>query len=151
MLLKVVLIFITGLVCLFVIGSPIDSLLARFASRRLFSTLVDSEVENDDRGLESETGHLQKKSLIRGPSFILNVLRPMVTTLIVMGGGAILLYYLKISFWGSVLAFAWFFILTRTACLGGRFLRESRQIASISMLIVACLVLSVYYISFASQ
>jgi hypothetical protein len=51
---------------------------------------------------------------------LLNGVRPIVTTLIIFGGGMALVRIMSLSSLGAVLSGIWFFFLTQLACLVGR-------------------------------
>ena len=71
---------------------------------------------------------------------VFNIIRPMVSTLIIFGGGAIVIGWLSLGFWEAAASFAYFFGLTTLACLPGR--KHSLCVAGSTVLFtVICVVL----------
>ncbi len=74
--------------------------------------------------------------------FFLNILRPIISSVIIFGGGLLTIAYLGLGTWGAIGAGTWFFILTQVACLAGR--RASLNEAGWAMVITIIVLLGAF-------
>ena len=88
--------------------------------------------------------------LTTGPNprraLVLNVLRPVILTVIILGGGMVTVGLLGLTTLGVVLAGAWFFFLTQYACLVGR--GASLNEAGWAMVVTIGIIIAAYSIVF---
>ena len=103
MVLSIVVVIGAGLLLYFVLGRIVDSVIFRLAVG---------------------AGDPFEKVLTTGPdprrAFVLNLIRPVILTVIIFGGGMVTVGLLALPTLGAVLAGAWYFFLTQYACLAGR-------------------------------
>jgi hypothetical protein len=78
-----------------------------------------------------------------GAIIMLAVVRPVVSTLIIFGGGAVVIASLGLQSWAAFAAFAYYFLLTQRCCLVGR--RYSLNVAGWAMVITIIAVIVIYY------
>lgn len=128
-MIKVVAIIGAGLVNFFVIGN-----------------LVDLALHNLGLKVAKPSGDELVDALQLQPSrerhIILNIVRPVASTAIIFGGGAIVIGWLRLTFWGAVGSFAYFFFLTQMACLVGR--KHSLNVAGWAMVVTMACVIVLY-------
>jgi len=122
-------VIVTGLVLYFGLANVIDGIIFRLAVG---------------------PGDPVQNILATGPdlrrAIVLNILRPMVLTVIIFGSGMATVGVLRFPTLGTVLAGAWFFLLTQHACLAGR--GPSHFEAGLAMLLTIGGIIAAYMVVF---
>jgi hypothetical protein len=77
-------------------------------------------------------------------ALILNIVRPVILTLVIFGGGMFAVAFLSFQTLGTVLSGIWFFFLTQYACLIGR--KTSLYEAGWAMVITVGIIILVYVV-----
>jgi hypothetical protein len=145
MLTAVAIIIGVGLLLHFVIANIIDGLVFRFImacfSDDADKALLDALSSGNEKEL-IKAMMLKATMPNRGLRFFLNIVRPVILTLIIFGGGMVTVGFLQLTTLGAVLAGLWFFFLTQIACLSGR--QHSLNEAGWAMVITTIIVIIAY-------
>ena len=124
----------------------ITVIFAGFINFLVISNLVDIALYKLGFALAKPSGDELIDALQLQPSrerhLVLNVVRPIVSSLIIFGGGSIVVAWLGLAFWGAAVSFAYFFFLTQVACLAGR--KLSLNIAGWAMVLTMVCILLAY-------
>lgn len=139
MLTDVAVVIGVGLLLFFVIAEMVDRLVYAF----IMVYLGDPNkafLEAITSGDEKEFVKAMVPNHCRG--FLLNIVRPVILTLIIFGGGMLTVSFLQLTTLGAVLAGLWFFFLTQIACLSGR--KLSLNEAGCAMAITTIIVILAY-------
>lgn len=139
----IILISIFGLINYFIIANLIDKLIYLLFSK-IFKLPGLLQLEKETPNFLFDKNNNQ----IRKINFYLNVVRPLILTILIFGLGAYLLYWLEISILSTIISLMWYFFLTRKACLSGRFKSVTDPaywITYIMILVIAILILLIKY------
>jgi len=113
-----------GLTLFFMVGQLVDSVVYRFAvgpGDPMTNILADAP--NPRR------------------RFIINIVRPVLLSVIIFGGGLLMIAIMGFGIWGAISAGAWYFFLAQIACLAGR--RASLNEARWTMIVTIIVLIAV--------
>ena len=132
MILSIAIVVGAGLLLYFVLGRIVDGVIFRLAVG---------------------PGDPFENILTTGPdprrAFVLNVIRPVVLTVIIFGCGMVTVGLLRFPTLGAVLAGSWFFFLTQYACLAGR--GASLNQAGWAMVVTIGSIIAAYMVVFLAR